>query len=247
MKINNRVSHFESEKKKKFIELYKNCSIPEQEILSNLGLFITSRDLKRILFLNDLYKKIIDVNGVIFELGTRYGQNMVLFSSFRDIYEPYNNFRKIVGFDTFQGFLSVHDKDGINEYNRMGNYSVPNDYEIYLGKLLDFHNSLTPTEHIQKYQLIKGDACKTINDYLKEYPSTIIALAYFDLDLYEPTKICLEKILPHLTKGSIVVFDELNNEQFPGETIAVREVMGLDKYKIHRAPYSGAVSYIIIE
>jgi hypothetical protein len=34
------------------------------------------------------------------------------------------------------------------------------------------------------------------------------ALAYFDLDLYEPTRAVLEQIRPYLTKGSIVAFDE---------------------------------------
>ena len=54
---------------------------------------------------HELYQKILNVHGVVIEFGTRWGQNLALFESFRGMYEPYNHFRKIIGFDTFEGFL----------------------------------------------------------------------------------------------------------------------------------------------
>ena len=74
-----------------------------------------------------------------------------------------------------------------------------------------------------------------------------MSLAFFDFDLYEPTKVCLEAIKDRLTKGSIVAFDELNHPDFPGETLALKDVFGLSKYKLHRSPYSSYQSYIIID
>ena len=65
--------------------------------------------------------------------------------------------------------------------------------------------------------------------------------------LYEPTKKCLEAIKPHLVRGSILAMDELNSDEFPGETIALREVFGLDKYKIVRSRFLPDRSYIIVE
>jgi hypothetical protein len=50
-------------------------------------------------------------------------------------------------------------------------------------------------------------------------------MAIFDMDIYKPTKDVLEKIIPRLVKGSLLVFDELNFKAFPGETIAVNEVL----------------------
>ena len=105
----------------------------------------------------------------------------------------------------------------------------------------------SPISHIKKYQLIKGDATIEIGKFLKDNPETIIALAYFDLDIYEPTKICLEAIKEYLTKGSVIGFDELNLHDFPGETVALKEVFGLDRYRITRSPYSSNQSYIVIE
>jgi hypothetical protein len=82
---------------------------------------------------------------------------------------------------------------------------------------------------------------------LKENPQTIISLAYFDFDLYEPTKYCLEAILPHVTKGTVIGFDEVNDKTTPGETVAVREVFGLDRYAIKRYRWNARTSYLVIE
>ena len=57
----------------------------------------------------------------------------------------------------------------------------------------------------------------------------------------------LEAIQGHLTKGSIIAFDEINVDFFPGETIALKEVLGLDKYKLVHTQYSSARSYLVIE
>jgi hypothetical protein len=87
----------------------------------------------------------------------------------------------------------------------------------------------------------------TLPKYLRENPETIVALAYFDLDLYEPTKKCLELIQNYVTRGSVLAFDELNHPAFPGETVALREVLGLQKHKIIRSPLTPAQSYTVIE
>jgi hypothetical protein len=72
-------------------------------------------------------------------------------------------------------------------------------------------------------------------------------LAYFDFDIYKPTKVCLELLMNRVTKGSIIAFDELNCPEFPGETIAVMETIGLNKYAIKRSPLNPLISYLIID
>lgn len=225
--------------------LFKSSPIPENELLNNLGLFSSRQALSRIIFMNELYKKNLNTHGVIFEFGVRWGQNLSLFSAFRGMYEPYNYNRKIVGFDTFSGFPEIDPNDG--RVNKQGDYAVTAGYEDYLEQLLRIHENESPIAHIKKFELIKGDATIKIDEYLKDHPETIISLAYFDFDIYIPTKKCLESILPFLTRGSVLAFDELNYDTFPGETVAVREVLGLDKYRIQRSPLSPLCSYIIIE
>lgn len=230
-----------------FYDTFKQCPIPENEILSQLGLFIKRQDLSRLLFIHELYKKIIDVHGVVMEFGVRWGQNMALYETFRGIYEPYNHNRKIIGFDTFEGFPSTHQKDGQSDIIQTGAYSVTEGYESYLEKVLDYHEQESPIPHIKKYELIKGDATIEIERFLEKNPETIIAFAYFDFDIYEPTRKCLEAIRNHVTKGTVIGFDELNVHDYPGETRALKEVLGLDSYKITRSTLSSIQSYIVIE
>ena len=78
-------------------------------------------------------------------------------------------------------------------------------------------------------------------------PQTIIALAWFDFDIYQPTKKCLELIQPHLVKGSVIGFDQLNYDVFPGETVALKEVLDISRFKFQRSPNSNHSSYFIME
>jgi hypothetical protein len=233
----------EIKNREEFVGMLKNSPIPNDEILSNLGLYINRQTLSRILFMNDLYKRIVNIHGVVMEFGVRWGQNLSLFSSFRGMYEPYNYNRKIIGFDTFEGFPNVDEKDG--ERVSKGDYSVTNGYQDYLDAVLQYHQSESPIPHKKKYELVRGDATVTIHEYLARHPETIVSLAYFDFDIYKPTKVCLEAIKPHLTKGSILAFDELNFESFPGETIALREVLSINNYTICRDPFNPLCSYIV--
>jgi hypothetical protein len=41
--------------------------------------------------------------------------------------------------------------------------------------------------------------------------------------------------------------DELNSKEFPGETVAAREVLGLDRYRVVRSQFLPDRSYIVVE
>jgi hypothetical protein len=239
----------EQEKKAReiILELFKTSPIPDDEVLVNLGLYLRSTILAKILYLNELYRAIRTLPGIVVEFGVWWGANLALLESFRSVYEPYNWTRKVVGFDTFKGYPSITEKDGTSSYATVGGYKVTESYEEYLRRMLDAHEADNVMSHITKYELVKGDVVETIGQYLKDNPQTAIALAYFDLALYEPTRKCLEAIRPYLMRGSVLAMDELNSKDFPGETIALREVFGLDKYRIVKSEFLPDRSYIIIE
>ena len=239
-------SNNESSKREEFYKLFKNCPIPKEELLINIGLFEKRQDFSRQLFMHELYKKVLSIHGVIMEFGTRWGQNMVTLTNLRGILEPYNYTRKIIGFDTFEGFPVIDEHDGAGSLIKQGAFSVTKDYEKYLKKILAYHESESPLNHIKKTEIIKGNASVKLAEYLEKHPETIIALAYFDFDIYQPTKDCLELIKPYITKGTIIGFDELNDTQFPGETVAVREVLGLSNFSIQRNVYCGKQSYLVV-
>jgi hypothetical protein len=243
----NRSSSSEIALRNKLAQLLKNCPIPEDEIQSNLGLFINRQSMARFLWIHELYKNIISVPGVIMEFGVRWGQNLALFQSLRGIYEPFNYTRKVIGFDTFSGFAGTSTHDGNADIIADGSYSVTPGYENYLKQILQYHELESPVSHIKKHALVKGDAGKTTEQYIADHPETIIALAYFNMDIYQPTAKALEAIRPCLCKGSIIGFDELNCPHFPGETTALKEVLGLDKYRLVRHPHNPYPAYLVIE
>lgn len=233
--------------REEFVRTFKECPIPDSEILGNLGLFLSSKNLSRILFMNHLYQQIIDVQGIVIEFGVRWGQNSSLFVALRGIYEPFNRHRKIVGFDTFKGFPALTPKDGTSKLMRVGADSVTENYVQYLNKVMELHEKDNPLGHIKKFELVAGDAVVEIDKYLAAHPETIVALAYFDFDLYEPTRYCLEAIRPYLVRGSVLGFDELNDPDSPGETVALKEVLGLNKINLKRFRYASRVSYMVME
>ncbi|OGH18538.1 MAG: crotonobetainyl-CoA--carnitine CoA-transferase [Candidatus Levybacteria bacterium RIFCSPHIGHO2_12_FULL_38_12] len=246
-----KIKAYESDKetkiRQKIVELFKNCPIPDDQLMPNLGLFINSKNLSRILFMDHIFKLIVDVPGAVFEFGTRWGQNVALFSALRGIYDPFNRHRKIVGFDTFTGFPEVSLEDGKSEMMQKGNLILTKDYYEYLAEIMEYHEQENPLSHIKKYELIKGDANLEIITYFKEHPETIVALAFFDFDIYKPTKKCLQTIKPHLVKGSILCFDELNDPDSPGETMALDEVFGLNNIHLKRHRFTSRTSYFVVE
>jgi len=235
----------EKANKTHLLQTLRQNTIPDGELLDNLGLFLTRQTLSRINFMQELYGEILHTHGSIMEFGVRWGQNLALFSALRGMHEPFNYNRQIIGFDTFSGFPSVDEKDGTQV--KTGDYAVSDNWKHTLESILSIHEQNSPIAHKKKVHLVEGDATQTLPNYLSSHPETIIALAYFDFDIYQPTKVCLEAILPHLTKGSIIAFDELNCAEFPGETLAVKEVLGLSRYAIRRSVHSPLTSYIVID
>ncbi len=235
----------QGERRGRFLDLLRRSPIPDDELLMNLGLYLTPQTLSRILFMDFLYRQILTVQGVVMELGCRWGQTASLMSALRGIYEPFNRLRKIAVFDSFQGFPTVSKEDGA--MLKKGEYSVAPEYEEYLEEVMALQEQESPLGHLKKYEIVKGDASATIHEYLERNPETVVALAYFDFDVYEPTKQCLLAVKDRLTRGSVLGFDELNDYACPGETLAVKEVLGLDRYPIKRFPYNSRTSYLVID
>jgi Macrocin-O-methyltransferase (TylF) len=191
--------------------------------------------LSRILYYTDLYRQVISVPGVICEFGVQWGATLATLINLRGMFEPFNHSRRIFGFDTFAGFAVVDKKDG--GHSSVGDYRTMENYERTLEEILALQESFSPLSHIRKFELIKGDASQTIDTWLDNNPHAIVSMAIFDMDVYLPTRDVLKKIIPRLTRGSLLVFDELNCAHFPGETAAVQEVLGLNNVALKHHPH----------
>lgn len=239
-------SENEIDNRNRLLDLFNRSSLGDER-LDFLGLYMTRQQLMRILFFQELYTKTVNVHGVIMEFGCRWGANLSVMTALRGILEPFNHNRKIIGFDTFEGLSGVSTQDGSSPLIHEGAYGTSKDYASELSKILQCLEQENPIPHICKHQIITGDVRETLPKYLECNPQSIIAMAYFDMDIYEPTKMALEMIRPYLTRGSILGFDEMNWDVCPGPTRALDEVIGLNNCRVMRSPLQPIPGYLVIE
>lgn len=234
--------------RQRMLEMFRDSPLPEEHLMCNFGLYARSSVLIKYLVINELYELIINVPGVIMEFGIWWGQNLVLFENMRAIYEPFNKTRQIIGFDTFAGYHSFSKEDAASEVVDDGGYTVSEGYKNYLEELLAVHEGCNVLGHIRnRHRLIPGDVVETAPKYFKDHPETIVALAYFDMALYKPTKSALEAIRPHLIPGSVILLDELTWADAPGEAIAFKEVFKDANYSIRRSRYTAERAIITMK
>lgn len=227
--------------------LFRDRPMPDEQLLICLGLYMRSSALAKVLFVDEAYRLIVDQPGIIVEFGTWWGQNLVLLENLRAIYEPFNQSRRIIGFDTFEGYPSVSDRDTPSDTIKIGGYKVSADYPEYLIALIDYHEKNNVLAAVKKHGIVQGDVSKTAPAYFKEHDDVVIALAYFDLALYEPTKAALEAIKPHLIPGSVLMLDEFNNADYPGETRAFKELFKGTRFRAKKSRFMTDRTFIIIE
>jgi hypothetical protein len=209
--------------------------------------FVPRQELSRFLAKHAMFQQVLEVHGHIVECGVFLGGGLTTWAQLSAIYEPYNHTRRVIGFDTFSGFVGVHEKDkGDNRESAVaGGYAAPA-YDD-LQECLALYNLNRPIGHIPRVELVAGDACQTISSYLEKQPQTLVALLYLDFDLFEPTKMAIETFLPRMPKGAVIAFDELNDAAWPGESLAVLETVGIRNLRIRRFPFTPMLSYAVLE
>ena len=234
------------------VNVYKKLKVAHQRVIESSGDFwnwpsaltLSRPSIARILHLDKTYRRILKVPGQICEFGTHFGSSANILLNLRSIYEPLNQGRVLNVFDTFEGFSGVSKNDG---ESKDGDFKLPLDYESLLGEVLGLQAALNPNPHIPSFNIFKGDASLTVKKWVDENPHAIVSLAIFDMDIYKPTVDVLNAIEPLLTRGSVLVFDELGHPSFPGETAALQDTLGLSGLQLQRDPYVPFVTWAVYE
>lgn len=217
------------------------------ERLQNFTLYTPRQDLTNFLVRYEIFKRVLEVQGSIIECGVLRGGGLMAWAQFSAIFEPTNHQRRVVGFDTFSGFprLSKQDRASESEQACRGGLAVDSyDHLQHCIELFDMNRFIG---HVPKVELVRGDAVKTIPQYLKENPQLIVSLLYLDFDIYEPTITALKHFLPRMPKGAVIAFDELNLKDWRGESIAVLESLNLREYRIERCSFGSVISFTQID
>ncbi|MGC5562284.1 TylF/MycF/NovP-related O-methyltransferase [Streptomyces sp. FR-108] len=222
-------SEQERSARERLTKLMSETPIPAVYLIDHLGIYQRRHQVADLLSMDALYRMCRDVPGVVMEFGVLHGRHLAALTALRGIHEPYNTTRRIVGFDTFTGFPDVSEVDEVSPSAVRGRFATEEGFVEHLREVLACHEAVEPLGHFQRTFVVPGDVRETVPEYLAENPQTLVALAYFDMDLYEPTRDVLAMLRPHLVRGSVIAFDELAHPKWPGETVALRETLGLDR------------------
>lgn len=208
--------------------------------------FVPLAEIGRFLARYEIFKRVLGVQGSVVECGVFNGAGLMTWAALSAIHEPLNHTRKVIGFDSFRGFTAVTGRDAAeNPEAVVGGLAVDSKAEIEEAiRLFDLYR---PLGHIPKVELVAGDALETIPTYLKQNPHLVVALLYLDFDLYEPTRCALDALRPRMPRGSIIAFDQMNLRQWPGETQAVADALGIATLRIERFPFQPQISFAVLE
>jgi hypothetical protein len=209
--------------------------------------FVSRQCLALFLAKEALFERVLPVHGAIVECGVFMGSGLFTWVHLSAIHEPVNHNRRIIGFDTFDGFPALSPEDSGVELGHRTEGGYRFDGEEELRDCARLHDMNRPIGHIPKIDLVKGDATATIPKYVENNPHLVVAMLYLDFDLYAPTRAALECLLPRMPRGAVVAFDELNQAQWPGETQAVLDVVGLRNLRIERMPYTPSLSFAVLD
>lgn len=214
--------------------------------IENFPKYVRRQNLTRYLALYEIFKRIMPVKGSIIECGVNHGFGTMSWAKFSAILEPVNLMRRIYGFDTFEGFPDVSEEDRSIASSHVKEGDLAADVHDELTHLVDIYDSTRFLGHVNKVNLIKGDATRTIPQFIENNPHVLVSLLYLDFDLYQPTKVALEHFLPRMPKGAVLAFDELDNPLWPGETLAMLEAHAQRTLKIERLDFDPYIGFAVL-
>jgi hypothetical protein len=169
----------------------------------------------------ELFKMIVDMPGDIVEAGVLKGAGLLFWAKLIQIYNPLSR-RKVVGFDTFEGYPTNSARDYDNQTAKEFTQTQISSLDLVSEKAIMEIAAAQGLAH--RIELVKGDARQTTENYAMANPGFRVALLNMDFVLFEPTKAALSCLLPRVIKGGVVALDEYAVGS-KGESEAVDELL----------------------
>jgi len=185
----------------------------------------------------DLYRRASGLAGEIVECGVFKGASLFRWIKFRALLENAYS-RRIVAFDTFAAFPEAN--YGGDVQKRAQFVKAAGGESISVPELTVLLERQGLYENID---LVEGDVGETVPAYVENHPELKIALLNIDVDLLEPTRVCLERFYPYLVRGGVLVLDDYG--AFAGANKAIDDFFKDTQTVIQKFPYSHNISYVI--
>lgn len=229
-----------------YAELFDRSTDSTSTKLAHFAKYVRRQDLTRLLARYEIFKRVLPVKGSIIECGVYRGGGLMAWANFSAILEPNNITRRIYGFDTFSGFPNVSPRDE-NPLRQTRQGELHADSLDELAQLIHAFDQNRFLGHVGKVELVPGDACTTIPQFVQQHPHLVVSLLFLDFDMYEPTRAALAGFVPRMPKGAVIAFDELDNPAWPGETLALLDSLGIRSLRLKRLPFDPYVSFAVME
>lgn len=171
-------------------------------------------NLSRFMAISDLFRSTLNVPGHIAEFGSWKGANLFFMAKLLRIFDPHGS-KLVHCFDSFEGLTAFNKKD-LPQKQTKGKYK---------GSLEIIKDMLNLYELEDEVVIHQGLIEQTLPKVLDGNQALTFSFVYCDTDLYDSTKTILELVHPRLAKGGLFVFDEWNYENYPGEGVAVNELL----------------------
>ena len=229
-----------------YAQMFDQCRDDTSTKLSHFAKYIRRQDLTRLLARYEIFKRVLPIKGSIVECGVFRGSGLMSWANFSAILEPNNLTRRIYGFDSFAGFPSISDADN-NDFRQPEVGDLESESFDELQELIRAYDMNRFLGHVDKIELVKGDATHTIPQFVEQHPHLVVSLLFLDFDLYEPTRAALEHLVPRMPAGAVLAFDELDNPAWPGETAALAECLGIRSLKLERLDFDPYVAFAVLD
>lgn len=220
------------------------------EKMHAIARFIPRQSLGYLLARNEAFRQVLPLHGSILDFGIFRGGSFFTWLQLSATYEPYNHMRKVIGFDSFAGFAGFSEADkGRHDANlklKAEGGMVFENGAAELSQGIELYDMNRPLGHVSRGLVVEGVLPQSVSGFMRDHPELIIALANFGLGLYEPTLEILKVIRPRLQKGSVLLFEDLNQATWPGETKALFEVFAPHEISLQRVPYCPHLSWMLV-
>ena len=225
-----------------------NYDLSFVEAVHHFPLLARRQMLKRFLAHNDFFKMTLDVPGDVAELGVFRGLGLMTWANLLEAYCIGDRTKVIYGFDNWQGFRGFDAQDGKADAHAG---KVPGGFSAVKEELENAISIFDNDRFIPnkpRIKLIDGDIEQSVPAFVRDNPGVRFSLVHFDCDLYRPTKIALEALWPHVSRGGVILFDEYAIADWPGETAAVDEFLA-DKpgLRVKTLPWTNAPAGYLVK